>query len=197
MVLQNAANDTSGQPVLLVVVLEGPSYRIESVETILRSYPERAKMIEVKRIHPIIAQRFRIVWMMFINLVPPSFGIETMQARLRSQPEVSVFIFLDLLILDGIPRVRCKHRQFVFLWIESSDASICRGPHGSIARINQTRDRMPSRDTTLRGIWTQRSGRSVDSSQPFVEGAPKEYAVVVLENSKYLVSDSRRRDILP
>src|SRR5580658_8577656 len=102
-ILQDAAHHVARKPVLLVISLETPGVAVEPVQAILGSNPHDARVVEVNRIHPIIAQGSGIIWVVGVDGEFRSAGIKAVKTRLRSaKPKIFVTVLLYLHIVNGV-----------------------------------------------------------------------------------------------
>src|SRR5579864_9077184 len=79
-IVEHAAQGIAGKPITLTVNKECARLSIELVQTVLSAHPHGCSSIEQQRVHPIVAQRRRIVDVMLVGLELAGYRIETLQA---------------------------------------------------------------------------------------------------------------------
>src|SRR5689334_5531647 len=89
-IFEDAAYYGARYPILLIVTLEPPGYRLELVKAVLRPNPKSPRVIEKHRVDVIVTYAGWILGIMTIDSKRLGLRVITMEAKIATQPKGTV-----------------------------------------------------------------------------------------------------------
>jgi hypothetical protein len=136
VVFADAAHCVAREAIVLGVNGERARLRFEFVQSVLGTYPHRARLIEVHRVHPIVAQGPGKIYVVFVLGELASRWIETIQTSgVSAKPQCPFWVLDQFKIGDSPLRLELINREASGCRIETIQTIIGGDPERSVMTL--------------------------------------------------------------